>query len=552
MKSVMMGLLLALLPFMHELRADDSTLFGAHMQRPEIVVSPESNGLLDVTCKVGFIGGCCFPLTSHDVTATLDVPRGIAVMTGPEPTQYSAVEAPVSGKPEAWATFRWVVKRTSPDAGDSVTVTISSTDSEQVRATCALGQQSRISIKGPHLPDTLPAGQELALAVDAASLDQDHFLKSVRFWYSTEIPAEAEAVESSPELSGRGILRFSLGGRQLMVQGQAVGLARKYEPTVWHGVLPAQKCGPLYGVAVAVDDAGRTAHGPIVRVAAPATGTVMVGVRWWVLIGSGLAVIIAAVGLVRRRGGFAVAGVVLLLAVALEALWFTRSPIARKAQAPGYPTDSSTVVYLFLDRGEPSRLLAEQMETYRRAAPHRIHVLNFVDGITPAPIMETYRARYHVTRAPTAVFDGYFSVDGTNAVAITGTLDRCFGKPTPGLSMELHGGVMAGHTLSLGFIMCNHASTHDAHGSLTTFGFENGVALDGWRCDHVVRQLMVEGRQFAIPVGKCQPPAMMKWEMPDGVVPGQAGALAVILDEKGRLIDSICTEHPCSRTGICG
>jgi hypothetical protein len=207
---------------------------------------------------------------------------------------------------------------------------------------------------------------------------------------------------------------------------------------------------------------------------------------------------------------------------------------------------------LFLDRSGASRRLAEQMETYRRTVPHRLHVVTFVEGVTPAPLMDAYRRRHQVVRVPAVVYDGHAVVDGTNAVAVAGTLDQCFRKPSPRLSMDLHGGQMAGRLLSLGFIMCNHAARHEARGRVTAFAFENGVMLDGWRCDHVVRSVMLEDRTYSIPVGKCQPPAMMKWEVPAEVAPGRTGGLTVILDELGRLIDSICTERPCSRTGICG
>ena len=503
-----MALSIVVLTFVvNDSRAGETNLFGAHMLQPEIVVSPETNGVMELTCKIGFIGGCCFPLTSHDVTASLDTPPGMDVVSGPEPKNYADIEAPVSGMPQVWANFRWRVKRTSPDAGNLLTVTVSSPDSGQVRATCVVGQQSRISIKGPQLPDVLPAGKDYAMAVNAECLDQDRYLKSVCFWYSTEIPPDAENVEV-PE--GRGILSFSVTGRQYRVQGRSVDLIRKYEPTVWRGVLPSTIEGPLVGVTVAVDDTGRSASGPVVRLLPPATLTEKFG-----------------------------------------ALWRRLSPGAGK-EAPGYPEDSSTVVYLFLDRSDASRQLSEKMETYRRAVPHRIHVLAFVEGVTPKSILDSYRGRFQITRLPAVVYDSHAVVDGTNALAVAGTLDHCFRKPSPRLSMELHGGVIAEKQLSVGFIMCNHGSRRDAHGSVSAFGFENGMAVGGWRCDRVVRNVMMEGRTYSIPVGKCQPPAMMKWDIPEGVMPTQTGVVTVILDEQGRLIDSICTERPCSRTGICG
>ena len=553
-KAVFAAAVCALALVAGALRGEETNLFGAHMQQPEIVVAPESNGVMALTCKIGFIGGCCFPLTSHDVTATLAVTDGIAILSGPEPEKYAAIEAPPSGTPKAWAIFHWRIQQTKASAGSELTVTVSSPGSGQIKATHMLDPQNRIRVSGPKLPDVLPVGKEIPIAVDATSLDQDRFLKTVRLWYSTEIPDGAEKVDVPPGLAARGIMRFSVCGRQLMVQGQAIDLARKYEPTIWNGVMPAQTQGPLYGFAVATDDKGATAHGPVVRVTAPALASTMKtgGMGLCPIIGLILVFfLIPANVLLPRRVAVATDVVVLVVAIVVI-LWSAKSPAEKKTEVPGYPEDSSAVVYLFLDHGDASRKLAETMETYRRAAPHRIHVLCFVDGITPAPVMKAYREQLHVTQIPSAVFDAHLLVDGGNITAINGTLDQCMSKPSPRLSMELLGGVIAGNQLSLGFIMCNHASRHDVHGSVSAFAFENGVTVEGWTCDHVVRHLMIENRPYAIPMGKCQPPAMMKWDVPPGVVPAHTGALTVILDGQGNLIDSICTERSCSRTGVCG
>jgi hypothetical protein len=547
------GALVAVTFLSGDARAGETNLFGAHMQQPAIAVSSESNGVLELTCKVGFIGGCCFPLTSHDVTASLDLSAGLSVLSGPEPAGYESIVAPPSGTPQAWATFKWRLRRSSPDAGKSFTAIVSSPGSGQVQATYSFDRQTRISVGGPRLPDRLASDQALEISVDAVSQDPNRYVKRVRFWYSTDVPAGAEPVEPTPDLAARGILQFKLAGKLRPVQGQFIDLARKYEPTVWHGTVPGHP-GPLRGVALAIDDTGRTASGPMVRSAGPVSaGQPNVASTRWVGIGFFLTLVgCVSFALLPRRNALAVAGVALLIAVAIGFVW-VRSPSARPTDdGAGYPVNASTVAYLFLDGGEESRQLAERMETYRLAAPHRIHLLCFVEGITPAPILNDQRARLHVTRLPSVVFDNHALVDGSDLAAIHGTLDRCYEKPTPRLSMELHGGWIAGHQLSLGFIMCNHAARQDAHGSVSAFAFENGVLANGWRCDHVVRASLLENRRYAIPVGKCQAPALMQWKAPAGVDSGKTGALTVILDRQGRLIDSICTERPCSRTGICG
>ncbi len=473
------------------------TLFGAHLQRPVFSASAETNGEFELTCTVGLLGGCCFPLTSHAVTAALELPPGLSVIDGPTPTNYPSIDAPPSGTPKAWATFRWRLRRFQPDAGGDLAVTVSSADSGQVRAVYAQGPQTRINISGPLLPETVAGGQKVALAVDASCLDQDRYLKRVRFWYSSEIPSDADAVDVPAGLEERGILCFTAGGRQSKVQGVPLELTRKYEPKVWRGTLVVPKSGTFCGVAIATDDAGRTACGPVVRGAAP-------------------------------------------------------KAVVKQAEALGYPVEGSVAAFLFLDASDASRRLAEQMETYRSAAPHRIHVLCFVEGATPATVMTDYRKKFSVSHLPAAVFDGRYCVDGTNSVALTGTLDRCFNKPSPRLSMELHGGVVAGRELSLGFILCNHSSADEVRGGLSAFACESGVAVGGWRCDRVARQVLEENRRYNVPVKKCQAPTLLKWELPKGVQPSQTGALILIQDEAGQTIDSICTEKPCSRTGICG
>jgi len=556
------------------------TFFGAHLQAPKITTAPAADGAVDLTCTVPVLGGCCFPLTSHNVTAALAVPAGVAVVSGPDPASYPAIQAPVSGTPQAWATFRWRLKRADPNAEAPIAITVSSPDSGEVKAAYVLGQVATCSVEGPALPEVLPPAQEVPLAVNVTALDEERYVKEVRFWYTPEVPPEATGVEAPQDLAAKGILRFSLGGRQLMAQAQPIDLARRYEPTTWYGKLPAMTQGPLYGMAVATDDAGRTSCGPVVHcgsaagaaAAAPAPApegtTAEAGPapapsssRPWVLAGICLAATLLMIS-VRRQGPAVLAAFAGAEAVALLVAWFALAPSPAGAPGSGpaatleaeagYPADGSVLVYLFLDTGDASRQLAERVETYRQAAPHRIHVLCFVDGVTPAPLLATPRARYQVTQTPGVVFDAHLSVDASNAAAVDGTLDRCFNKAPPHLSMEMHGGVIAGKQLSLGFIMCNHGSRKEAHGSSAMFAFENGVTVGGWQCDHVVREQVSESHPFAIPTGKCQPPAMLKWDLPAGVDPKRVGALTIVFDEQGHVIDSICTEKPCSRTGVCG
>jgi hypothetical protein len=263
---------------------------------------------------------------------------------------------------------------------------------------------------------------------------------------------------------------------------------------------------------------------------------------------------------VRRRGIAVLSGVAGSWAVVSAMAWLALAPWpggtpgaspADFSKSLGYPTNGSALVYLFLDGGDASRQLAERIERYRQAVPHRIHVLCFVEGVTPPSLLAALRDRHQVHQTPGIVFDGHVRTDAGNPAMVDGTLDRCFNKAPPRLSMELHGGVIGNRHFSLGFIMCNHGLPQDARGNTAMFVFENGVSLGEWKCDRIAKYQVADARPFAIPVRKCLPPSMYKWEIPPSVDPARLGALVLVLDEQGHVIDSICTEKPCARTGVC-
>ena len=537
--------------------------FGAHLQEPKFKIELAADGTLNVTATVGLLGGCCFPLTSHNIKAVLNAPPGITVVEGPVPPKYDAIEAPVSGTAQISATFRWRLRRKDARAEYPLKITVTSSDSATVEATHILGLLEACRVNGPHLPAIFQPGQTLPLAVEASPVDEARFVKSVRFWYSTDVPDGAKPAPISAQQAQQGLLCFTLAGRSIMVQGRGVELARKYEPTIWRGVIPTQTNGPLYGLAVAQDDTDGFSCGSIVtsdlppqfKSAQPAPHRVRLP-AWPFFTGSllfaGLAVILVKAG--HKKSAFVFALACVLTGAAGFSL--SRAQLSRPGEHLDLkgicPTNGSSVVYLFLDRSEASRKLAEQVEGLRANLPHRLHVLCFVDGVTPTTLMDAQRQRLHVQQLPAAVFDVQQLVSGTDLEAIRGAVNSGLSKPSPLLSMELRGGVIAGRALSLGFIMCNHAPRLDALGKLSVFTFENAVMLGDWRYNHVVREQLVADRSYNIPQGKCQPPSVITWNLPEQTDPSKVGALTIILDADGRLIDSICTEQPCARAGVCG
>ena len=537
--------------------------FGAHLQEPKCKIEPSADGSLNLTATVGLIGGCCFPLTSHNITAALTAPAGITILEGPQPANYAALEAPVSGTAQVSAVFRWKIQPKDARAEYPLKITVTSSDSATVEATHILGLSETCRVSGPQLPAIFPPGHELPVAVDVTCVDEARYVKSVRFCYCTEVPQGARPAPTSAQQAQQGLLAFTLDGHPILVQGRTLALARKYEPTIWRGVLPAQTNGPLFGCAVAQDDAGGISCGPLVTSALPAQPKSPQPVTqraqrpvWPYFVGSLLCAGLTYVLLQAQRKRLATLCALACVLAGAAGFALSRPPAAQPS-APAHlagvcPTNGSAVVYLFLDRGEASHQLAQQIEELRANSSHRLHVLCFVDGLTPAALMEAQRQRLHVAQLPAAVFDLQHLVSGTDLEAIRAAVQAGLDKPSPLLSMELRGGIIAGRALSLGFIMCNHAPRPDALGKLSVFTFENAVALCDWRCDHVVRAQLVAERSYNIPNGKCQPPTVITWDLPEKTDPTKVGSLTIILDADVHLIDSICTEQPCMRAGACG
>jgi len=539
--------------------AGQTTLFGAHLQQPRITFATASDGTIEVTAVVDLIGGCCFPLTSHDIHALLAVPADMSIISGPTPASYPALTAPVSGTAQVAARFTWKLRREHAQAECPLTVTVTSPDSGHVEATSVMGLKSACHINGPHLPAVLPVGESLPISVEADCVDESHYVQSVRFWYSTSAPRNATPLPIDPDLAAHGFLGFQVDNRRIWIHGHSIDLARKYNPTTWYGAIPAQTNGPLYGVAVVQDDVGGASCGPLVisGVIPPGSSTEKGGAHHaWVVLAGGLLLAVAGLALLIRkhpRSGrmMIAAGLCLgVIGLALQQTSPEHSASHPDVQPGVCPTNGSSVVYLFLDASEESRKIAEAVNVLRKQDPHRLHELTFLAGVTPDDIMNAQRRRLHLKSLPAIVFDDQ-DVAVNDAQAIEAKASACMSKDSPLLSMELRGGVIAGRTLSLGLIMCNHTSRPEASGHLSVFAFENHVAVGAWRCDHIVRRQLIADRSYHIPSKKCQPPSMMTWDLPNGVDATQVGALTLIFDDQNRLIDSICTERPCSRTGIC-
>ena len=543
---------------------NDTGSFGAHLQAPQLVTRDAPEGI-ELTATVPLLGGCCFTLTSKNLAANLQVPPGITILSGPIPATYSALEAPVSGTAKVSAVFRWVLQRQDPGTEYPLTLSVTSSNSDPVTATQVLGATVSLRLKGPNLPQSLPLHQEIPIAVDVQCTDENRFVKGVVLLYSTEVPPGAKPDKTPPDQAKRGLLACTLEGKSIFVPAKSLVLQRKYEPTIWYGSIPAQTQGPLYAMAVATDDTGVVALGTLlVSDGVPKTPARSSDVepRWGLLFAAGICFVLACILVwVRwRRKGSSAQGKFLILALFVLGMilggigLFSRksSSLSAPEISSGYPQDSSTLVALFLDSSEASKQLSEQVEVIRAANPHRIHVLSFVAGLTPETLCADYKKRWGVNRTPSIVLDGKCLKNIPSGDDLRTEIQKALEKPPSRLSMELRDGLGGSQQITSGFIMCNHSPRPNAVGKVSAFAVEKFVRIGSWQGRYLVRQVLAQDRSFAIPAGKCQAPLIMRGELPSGVNPAQISTITVIVDEAGNLIDAICTEKPCSRTGVCG
>jgi hypothetical protein len=87
----------------------------ANMGDADLTATPDTQGQgghITIEAAIPFYGGCCYALYGYDVTAVLDVPKDVQIVSGPDPQIISKVEAKAGGVP-SYARFKWIVKSMS-------------------------------------------------------------------------------------------------------------------------------------------------------------------------------------------------------------------------------------------------------------------------------------------------------------------------------------------------------------------------------------------------------------------------------------------------------
>lgn len=224
----------------------------------------------------------------------------------------------------------------------------------------------------------------------------------------------------------------------------------------------------------------------------------------------------------------------------------------RKPDNPVHPTGGSVVCMLFVDHGAASKRACESITRLQGKYGHQLHVLCFdVDRGAEAKWIHREMERCGVKTVPSAVFDEYWIEASPTEESLNLAIETCLKKPDPKLSMELQAGPIADH-LAATFQMCSHSSRLDFDGSVEVYAFERQVSMGSFVCEAAALALVAVDEKFHVSTDKCHPPMVLAWPVPSGKNPHRLGILVLVRDRAHKLVDSICSDRTCSRTGKCG
>jgi hypothetical protein len=215
------------------------------------------------------------------------------------------------------------------------------------------------------------------------------------------------------------------------------------------------------------------------------------------------------------------------------------------------PEGASVVCKLFLAGDVTSEQFYNQVREVQARHGHALHLLCFCaqDPADETTRLEMEQSR--ITHIPCALFDGYWYVTEPSEDMLEQAVQGCLKKTGPRLSMELRGGIIGGTSLSETFLLCNHLSSLDFDGMIMAYAYENQVSMGTWKADFVCRKLLKIQDGYHIKSGMCLQPLIITWALPEKVDPQKVGVLGIVYDKTRKLLDSVCSEKQCSRTGIC-
>lgn len=150
-----------------------------------VPASQGEGGPIMVEANIPFYSGCCYPLYAYDVTATLNVPSNVQIVSGPEPAKYSKIEATAGGEP-SWVKITWIVK--SMVAGEytiGVSVNTQNCGSSEGFAILTVTEGCVISIPEVY-PEQPSTGRDLYINVEAMSPIHGVYIEEATLYYVTK------------------------------------------------------------------------------------------------------------------------------------------------------------------------------------------------------------------------------------------------------------------------------------------------------------------------------------------------------------------------------
>jgi hypothetical protein len=154
----------------------------------ELIPVPASQGEggpITIEANIPFYSGCCYPLYAYDVSAVLNLPSNVEIISGPTPAKYSKVEATAGGEP-TWVKITWIVK--SMVAGEytiGVAVNTQNCGSSEGSAVISVTEGCVISIPEVY-PEKPSTERDLYINVEAMSPIEGVYIEEATFYYVTK------------------------------------------------------------------------------------------------------------------------------------------------------------------------------------------------------------------------------------------------------------------------------------------------------------------------------------------------------------------------------
>ncbi len=229
----------------------------AQMGDIKLTPTPDSQGqggAITLELEIPFYSGCCYPLYAYDVSASLQLPRNVEIVSGPEPQKHNKVEAKAGGD-STLVYIKWEVK--SMIAGTytiDATVTTQNCGTATGSATVTVTEGCVISIPEIY-PEQPITDKEIHVNLEALSPIEWINIEDVTLYYLS-LEDELTAPESKNDT-----IYFGKSGSKV---GEAISMDPVEDSTFWAVKIPKQGSSSfLHYWVVATDNEGNKTTSPV-------------------------------------------------------------------------------------------------------------------------------------------------------------------------------------------------------------------------------------------------------------------------------------------------